>query len=872
MADASDTPEMGPPAQDAGRLHALYQATRALHRAATTAELYRALLAGICVIGDCGTAACYTIRAGASSPLLALADNVGAGQGPPTIPLGPEALARLSETRIGPAHEFLGPASTALAAALCADQVALVAITGAGRAHAALALGWAEGATPPHGWEAAALALAEDAGLAFDRCSVQGALEHEEAFGRLTTAVNTITDIGLLYSNVLDRLLGAIVTQIVAVLRLSGGALYLYNDKSEQIELAVWARGTESAYGPDPAALWEGPLLASSLAQARELVRFSRPVLTLEAARGDQQVKPGLARGLQQLGIENMVSVPLLAGGWLTGVLQVTAPPGGRITEHEAELLQVLARQTAVAIENARLFAQTRADQERTRAVVDATNDAILMLDEHRRPLMVNRRARFFFGLTERDLVGKSLEQLGSLFSRIFEDGARFTGWLAQLLRSQSERAVEEFSIMSPEPRLLQCYSAPVTDLHDRYLGRLLVFRDITREREVERMKNDFVSIVSHELRTPLTSIQGALQLVLGQPEQGRPGMAQELAPQGRELLSISLSNTERLIRLINDILDIAKIEQGRVQLRREALAPEELCRSGAAAMGAFANDRGISMELRVDPQLPLVLADRDRSAQVLINLLSNAIKFSQPGQRVKLSAQQDGGMVCFTVRDWGRGIPLDEQSRLFQKFQQLDSSATRDVGGTGLGLAISKALVEEHGGRMWLESKPGHGSRFSFTLPLAPGAQDVEVKPRPESFGALTGSQQSELRHVLVVDDDASVRSLFVRMLQRHGLLVSNASNGYEALSLAAQQRPDVILLDYKMPGLDGFEVLRRLKGQPATAAIPVIILTADELSQSAREYGLDLGARIFLDKPIAAERLINSVMDAIRREEEVG
>jgi CheY-like chemotaxis protein len=359
---------------------------------------------------------------------------------------------------------------------------------------------------------------------------------------------------------------------------------------------------------------------------------------------------------------------------------------------------------------------------------------------------------------------------------------------------------------------------------------------------------------------------------VLGQPEQGRPGMAQELAPQGRELLSISLSNTERLIRLINDILDIAKIEQGRVQLRREALAPEELCRSGAAAMGAFANDRGISMELRVDPQLPLVLADRDRSAQVLINLLSNAIKFSQPGQRVKLSAQQDGGMVCFTVRDWGRGIPLDEQSRLFQKFQQLDSSATRDVGGTGLGLAISKALVEEHGGRMWLESKPGHGSRFSFTLPLAPGAQDVEVKPRPESFGALTGSQQSELRHVLVVDDDASVRSLFVRMLQRHGLLVSNASNGYEALSLAAQQRPDVILLDYKMPGLDGFEVLRRLKGQPATAAIPVIILTADELSQSAREYGLDLGARIFLDKPIAAERLINSVMDAIRREEEVG
>jgi PAS domain S-box-containing protein len=670
---------------------------------------------------------------------------------------------------------------------------------------------------------------------------------------------------------------------------------------------------------------------------------------------------------LRTLGVAELVSVPLLAGGWLTGVLQVAAAPGAQIGDGQLQVLRILARQMAVAIENARIFAQSRADQERTRAVVDATNDAILMLDEHRRPMIVNRRARFFFGLTERDLLGKSCEHLGRAFDRIFEDGRRFNDWLGQLLRSQSERAVEEFSILSPEPRLLQCFAAPVMDVHDRYLGRILVFRDITREREVERMKNDFVSIVSHELRTPLTSIQGALQLVLGKPGGAPSGMGAGLPQRGRDLLSISLANTERLIRLINDILDIAKIEQGRIQLRREVLTAEDLSRSATAAMSAFANDRGIALEVQLPPWLPQVLADRDRSLQILINLISNGIKFSPAGQRVSVSASRDGSMICFSVRDWGRGIALEHQARIFQKFQQLDSSTTRDAGGTGLGLAISKALVEEQGGRMWLESEPGQGSTFSFTLPTAPGVESGEGgagrpralvaesdtalrgalcialaemgwEPLPASTApallALAGSGEAgmvlmglplneaddellpRLRAmpgtaealllllsdtppadlprrsatlprastpaevaayaerlrverrplVLVVDDDPHVRPVLVRLLQRYGLRVVNASDGYSALATVERQRPDVMLLDIKMPGLDGFEVLRRLKGDPTTAGIPVIILTANDLSETTRAQGLALGARAYLEKPIAYERLISTINGVLR------
>src|SRR5689334_16503126 len=168
------------------------------------------------------------------------------------------------------------------------------------------------------------------------------------------------------------------------------------------------------------------------------------------------------------------------------------------------------------------------------RALVDASNDALLLLDSHGRALLINRRAKYFFGLAERDVIGRSAAQLRAMFTMIFEEGAAFDAWLTPLLAAAEERAVRDFKVLRSEPRLLQCFTAPVLDPHERPLGRLLVFRDITREREVERMKNEFVSLVSHELRTPLTSIRGALQLALGRAK------ASELTPRTRELLGVS--------------------------------------------------------------------------------------------------------------------------------------------------------------------------------------------------------------------------------------------------------------------------------------------------------------------------------------------
>jgi PAS domain S-box-containing protein len=597
------------------------------------------------------------------------------------------------------------------------------------------------------------------------------------------------------------------------------------------------------------------------------------------------------------------------------------------------------------------------------RALVDASNDALLLLDSQGSALLINRRAKYFFGLAERDVIGRSADQLRGMFTLIFEDGAAFDAWLRPLLASAEERDVRDFKALRAEPRLLQCYTAPVLDQQEHALGRLLVFRDITREREVERMKNEFVSLVSHELRTPLTSIRGALQLVLGRAQ------ASDLTPRTRELLGVSLNNSERLIRLINDILDISKIEQGPIPLRCVPLDPVQLCRSAEQGVAAFAAGRNIALHLALPSELPPISADRDRALQVLTNLLSNAIKFSDSGQSVTLSAELSAGAVCFAVRDNGYGIAPEHHARIFEKFQQIDSSPTRAVGGTGLGLAICRALVEEHGGRIWLESELGKGSTFFFTLPLAAdGEPHPQIAPAPNrpiilvaddnplilelmrsileqaDYSVAQASSGVEalrlarllqpalltldvmmpdvdgfdiiqlLRNdpitrempvlfvsaapeferaaklggngfllkpfapeelvdhvrrllypqvplVLVVEDDNHVRPVLTRVVKRAGFQVAEAADGNSALELARRSPPDLILLDIRMPGIDGYEVLRQLKQQSDRAHIPVIVLTASDLGDAARQRARELGASLYLEKPIGSEELLTEI-----------
>jgi signal transduction histidine kinase len=249
------------------------------------------------------------------------------------------------------------------------------------------------------------------------------------------------------------------------------------------------------------------------------------------------------------------------------------------------------------------------------------------------------------------------------------------------------------------------------------------LMEDITRYHRVEKLRNEFVSLVSHELRTPLTSIRGALGLVAS----GRLG---SLPGDGQEMLDIAVRNTERLGRLLDDILDLERMDSGTFALAKQPSSARALAAQAAHTMQPMAEQAAV--HLKVAGSDATVLADPYRVVQALANLLGNAIKFSPAGTTVWVTAQPRRGEVLFRVKDQGRGIPADKLDAIFGRFQQVDSSDARDKGGSGLGLAICRSIIEQHGGRIWVQSIPGQGSTFSFTLPLlAPAAAD-QLKDRP--------------------------------------------------------------------------------------------------------------------------------------------
>ncbi len=260
----------------------------------------------------------------------------------------------------------------------------------------------------------------------------------------------------------------------------------------------------------------------------------------------------------------------------------------------------------------------------------------------------------------------------------------------------------------------------PIVEDDDRILGAVVTFQDVTARRAVEQMKNEFISIVSHELRTPLTSIRGSLGLLAS-------GLLLKFPQKADKMLKIAVENTDRLVRLINDILDIERLESGKVTVEQNEVELGKLMKGATDTMQAMASDNKVT--LKTTPLDEMVWADSDRILQVLTNLLSNAIKFSEEGKAVKLEARpaEEAGWIQVTVTDSGRGIPEDKITKIFERFGQVDASDSREKGGTGLGLPICKTIVEQHGGRLWVESKLGEGSKFLFTLPTEPPVQETE-------------------------------------------------------------------------------------------------------------------------------------------------
>jgi len=389
--------------------------------------------------------------------------------------------------------------------------------------------------------------------------------------------------------------------------------------------------------------------------------------------------------------------------------------------------------------------------------------------------------------------------------------------------------------------RVVKARVSPVIDEEGDYIGRVLAMHDITHEREIDQMKNEFVSTVSHELRTPLTSIKGYVDLILD----GDAGEVNEIQ---EEFLGIVKENSDRLVEMINDMLDISRIESGRIRLKIEPVSIADSIAGAVDTFRAVLNQTGRDIKVRVRDNVPLVAVDRDRVGQVLINLISNALKYSPDAGNVTITAKPVDGFVQVSIADKGMGISREDQKKLFTKFYRVDSAMTREIGGTGLGLSITRSIIELLGGRVSVRSKVGEGSTFSFAVPIA--RPDLVRTPSLEAPEQVGGT-------VLVVDQDPDVADLIETYLVKRGYDVVKAHTAEEALTIALRVRPRLITLDVILEGGDGFELLQCLKDHEETANIPVVVLSiiCDE-GRSCR-----LGAAEYLEKPIDQQRLIEII-----------
>lgn len=515
-------------------------------------------------------------------------------------------------------------------------------------------------------------------------------------------------------------------------------------------------------------------------------------------------------------------------------------------------------------------------------AILDHMADDLGVFDTRKRVKMVNPAALRDFGTSEDAVLGADCRDV---FGPLLAD---------QLDACEASGAPARFELALPGNRVGMAVVSPIyaeqtaASARRELLGFVALIRDITEAKEIDRVKTEFISNVSHELRTPLTSILGFTNIirrklqrnllpVLQTSEDPRVAKATE---QVSGNLDIIIAEGERLSKLINDVLDVAKMEAGKLEWRMAPLEPAALVERVVAATASLFPGEEVVLVTDVEPGLPRVVGDLDRLIQVLINLISNAAKFTSAGTvTCQVRHQPREGLVVFRVIDTGMGIAPEHLPLVFEKFKQVGDTLTDKPKGTGLGLPISKQIVQHHDGHIWAESTPGAGSTFAFTLPAEAAGETTPAST--EDLHALLRQVERQVsparrtlephaKTVLVVDDEPSIRELLRQELASAGYAVEEACDGLEAIEKAKLLSPDLIILDVMMPTISGFDAAAVLKNDPQTQGIPIVIHSIIE----DRERGDRVGIDRYLTKPTATEVLLDEVQGVLsgKREEPNG
>jgi signal transduction histidine kinase/CheY-like chemotaxis protein/ligand-binding sensor domain-containing protein len=623
----------------------------------------------------------------------------------------------------------------------------------------------------------------------------------------------------------------------------------------------------------------------------------------------------------------SMIYLPLIAQERVLGVLSVQSFKKNAYTEQHLSLLENLAAYTTIALDNANAYLvineQEKEVRERAAELVTINRISQALATQLDKDRLIQ-----FVGDQVRDLFRAPIAYVALLdratmmlhFPYAFGENAPSrpfgSGLTSQIIRSGQPLLINEdmegnrarLGVEQIGRRTASYLGVPIpsggqmigvisvqsidqegrfTEADQRLLSTIAtavgvafhnarLFEEASHARaaaeQADAAKSSFLSTVSHELRTPLTSVLGFAKIIRRRleerlfpliPEDDRK--VQQAKRQVIENLDVVVSEGERLTKLIDDVLDLAKIEAGKFTWNMGSVAMKDVLDRAIAATGSLFEAKKLKLIRSIEEDLPTITGDQDRLIQVVINLISNAVKFTDSGS-ITCSVHKEGAEVVVSVKDSGIGIAPADQPKVFEKFKQVGDTLTDKPKGTGLGLPICREIVEYHGGRIWVESEPGQGSTFSFTLPIVEPSALVEslVKRRSIDIESLVKQLRQQVatheprgKSVLVVDDDSNIRSLLQQELSEAGYSVRLAEDGRKALTLIREETPGLVILDVMMPEMNGFDVAAVLKNDPATMDIPIIILSILE----DKERGFRLGVDRYLTKPIDTASLFHEV-----------
>ncbi len=480
--------------------------------------------------------------------------------------------------------------------------------------------------------------------------------------------------------------------------------------------------------------------------------------------------------------------------------------------------------------------------QSQFSAIIESSDDAIISKTVKGIITSWNTAAEIMFGYSAQEAIGQPMTIIFPV-DRLEEEPKI----LEQIANGERIEHFETVRLTkSGKPIDISATISPIKDKAGQIIGVSIIAREITERKKIDKMKNEFISTVSHELRTPLTSIQGSLELILS-------GTMGEIPQDCTPLLEIANNNSSRLVRLINDILDIEKIESGNMEFTVKPIEIMSVVQQTLDANQAYADEYGVKL-VKTSQINCYVIADHDRLIQVLTNLISNAVKFSPKDEAVEVGVALVKSNVRVSVTDYGSGIPDEFRDRIFTKFSQADASSTKQQGGTGLGLSICKAIVEKLGGQIHYESEINKKTCFYFELPV--------YRHQTDSVNTELDTQSDT---ILICEDDPDVANLLKLMLEKKGYSTDIAYSAEQAKQKLFSKPYAAMTLDLMLPGQSGIDFFKELRGPEGISDIPVIVISAIADKTKAELKGDALSISDWLDKPIDQSRLESAISQAI-------